>query len=297
MNPKENTSASTGERAMEEPSRRLLIVTGMSGAGRSTVLHTLEDWDWEVVDRLPVALIANFVAQAREEGNVAIGLDSRTRGFDPAMLGDSIAAIGDVRPELLFLDCDDGEIIRRYDTTRRRHPLAGDADAEAGIARERSLMDPLREAADSVIDTTECSPTELRERLARRFRGARRSPVIQLLSFGFSNGTPRSADIMFDMRFLKNPYWEPNLRVLTGADQEVQDYVKADPGWAKVMADIETLLIGLIPRYWAAGKNTLTIAFGCTGGRHRSVAAVETIAARLEGEGRTVSIRHRDLDA
>ena len=153
----------------------------------------------------------------------------------------------------------------------------------------------LREHADSVIDTTECSPTDLRERLSRRFSSEKTSPVLQLVSFGFSNGTPRSADIMFDMRFLKNPYWEPNLRALTGKDAEILDYVSADPGWEETMDRIETLLFGLIPRYWAAGKNTLTVAFGCTGGRHRSVAAAETMATRLEGSDRTISIRHRDL--
>lgn len=277
--------------------RRLLIVTGMSGAGRSTVLHTLEDWQWEVVDRLPAAMIAPFVENAPPGINVAIGIDSGTRDFDPVTLPDVLAQIEGVKPELLFLDCSDDEIIRRYDTTRRRHPLSGGADAEAGIERERALMAPLREHSDSVIDTTECSPTDLRERLSRRFSTEKNNPVLQLVSFGFSNGTPRSADIMFDMRFLKNPYWEPNLRALTGKDAEILDYVSSDPGWKETMDRIETLLSGLIPRYWAAGKNTLTVAFGCTGGRHRSVAAAETMATRLEGSDRTISIRHRDLQS
>ena len=274
---------------------RLLIVTGLSGAGRSTVLHTLEDWDWEVVDRLPVDLLADFIGQSRDAGPFAVGIDSRTRDFDPVELSRRVAEIEDVDPELLFLDCSDDEIIRRYDATRRRHPLAGDADAEAGIERERALLAPLREVADSVIDTTEMSPTDLRERLERRYGGAKRAPVLQFVSFGFSNGVPRSTDLLFDMRFLKNPYWEPNLRALTGKDSAIKDYVEADEGWADTMDHIETLLTGLLPRYWAAGKNTLTVAFGCTGGRHRSVAAAEAMAARLTGEDRTISIRHRDL--
>lgn len=274
---------------------RLLIVTGLSGAGRSTVLHTLEDWDWEIVDKLPVDLLGAFIDNADNDGPFAVGIDSRTRAFDPADLSSRIAAIPGVEPELLFLDCSDDEIVRRYDATRRRHPLAGDADAEAGIAREREMLAPLREVSDSIIDTTEMSPTELRKRLERSYGEERQAPVLQFVSFGFSNGVPRSADLMFDMRFLKNPYWEPNLRALTGQDAPVRAYVEADEGWAETMDHIETLLIDLVPRYWAAGKNTLTVAFGCTGGRHRSVAAATEMAARLEGEDRTVSIRHRDL--
>ena len=279
----------------EKNGARLLIVTGMSGAGRSTVLHTLEDWDWEIVDKLPVDLLADFVGRARGSGPFAVGIDSRTRDFDPHDLSRRVAEIDDVEPELLFLDCSDDEIVRRYDATRRRHPLAGDADAEAGIERERALLAPLREVSDSIIDTTELSPTDLRNRLERRYGEARKAPVLQFVSFGFSNGVPRSADLMFDMRFLKNPYWEPNLRSLTGKDAAIKAYVEADDGWSETMDHIETLLSDLIPRYWAAGKNTLTVAFGCTGGRHRSVAAAEDMAARLEGEDRTISIRHRDL--
>lgn len=277
--------------------RRLLVVTGMSGAGRSTVLHTLEDWGWEVVDRLPVSMLADFVSQSDARRNVAVGVDSRTRDFNPATLAATLDAIDGIAPELLYLDCADDEIVRRYDTTRRRHPLAGGADTEAGIARERALMAPLREAAESVIDTTDASPNELRERLSSEFAAAKKPPVVQLVSFGFSHGAPRSADLVFDMRFLKNPYWEPNLRSLTGREPDVRAYVEADPGWAPAMDRIETLLSDLIPRYWAAGKNSLTVAFGCTGGKHRSVAAAQGMAERLQAEDRTVAVRHRDLDA
>ncbi|MBW0144965.1 RNase adapter RapZ [Sphingomicrobium clamense] len=275
--------------------KRLLIVTGLSGAGRSTVLHTLEDWDWEIVDKLPVDLLSDFVGHARSDGPFAVGIDSRTREFDPNELSKRVAEIEGVDPELLFLDCSDDEIVRRYDATRRRHPLAGDADAEAGIERERKLLAPLREVSDSIIDTTECSPAELRERLETSYGADKKPPVVQFLSFGFSDGVPRSADLVFDMRFLKNPYWEPNLRSLTGRDRDVRSYVEADPAYGETLDRIEALLEGLIPRYWAAGKNTLTVAFGCTGGRHRSVAAAEEMAGRLKGEDRTISIRHRDL--
>jgi len=275
---------------------RLLLVTGMSGAGKSTVLDALEDMGWDIVDNLPTDLLEDFVhggGQCRT-APVAIGMDVRSRGFDPAALAGQIAAIEGVEPQILFLDCSTAELIRRYDRTRRRHPMAMDRPAEDGIARERACLAPLERSADSIIDSTGLSPVELREELRKRF-GIAGEPVLTLASFGFGHGISRSADLVFDMRFLANPHWVEELRDLTGGDAEVRAFVERDEGWANAMDRIEALLTDWIPRYWAAGKTYLTVAFGCTGGRHRSVTAALEMAERLRAAGFTPNVRHRDL--
>jgi UPF0042 nucleotide-binding protein len=275
---------------------RLLLVTGMSGAGKSTVLDALEDMGWEVVDNLPADLVQEFVyGGGQRTANVAIGMDVRSRGFDPETLGDFIHSIEGVEPQLLYLDCSGGELIRRYDETRRRHPLAPDRPAEDGIARERQLTWPLRSAADSLIDTTDLSPAELRDELRRRFGGDSDQPVLTISSFSFARGISRTADLVFDLRFLPNPHWIEELRPLTGADSAVRSFLEQAEGWTDAMARIESLLIDWIPRYWAAGKSYVTVAFGCTGGRHRSVAAAVEMAERLGRAGFAPNVRHRDL--
>ena len=279
---------------------RLLLVTGMSGAGKSTVLDTLEDMGWDCVDNLPVALLDDFVHGERRAGQrlpVAVGMDARSRGFDAEHLPAIIRSVEGVRPEILYLDCAGAELIRRYNETRRRHPLALDRPPEDGIARDRGLTAALRAAADSVLDTTDLSPGELRDELRRRYGEDRDQPVVTIASFGFARGTSRTADLVFDMRFVPNPHWVDELRPQTGLDSTVQAYCAADPGWAVSMATIETLLSDLIPRYWAAGKNYLTVAFGCTGGRHRSVAAAVEMVERLRVAGFPANIRHRDLSS
>ena len=277
---------------------RLLLVTGMSGAGKSSVLDALEDMGWDCVDNLPVALLEDFVRG--EEGPdrkapVAVGMDARSRGFDAEKLPDIVRSIAGVRPEILYLDCSGAELIRRYDETRRRHPLAADRPAEDGIARERGITARLRQAADSVLDTTDLTPAELREELRKRYAEDRDQPVVTIASFGYAQGASRTADLVFDMRFIGNPHWVEELRTLTGVDQPVRDYCAADPGWSQALDSIEGLLKDLIPRYWAAGKTYLTVAFGCTGGRHRSVAAAVEMAERLRDAGFPANIRHRDL--
>ena len=275
---------------------RLLLVTGMSGAGKSTVLDALEDMGWDIVDNLPADLLDGFVHAGDQcrTAPMAIGMDVRSRGFDPSGLKALIEAIDGVDPETLFLDCSSAELSRRFDRTRRRHPLAPDRPAEDGIARERNVLAPLRRAADSIIDTTELTPVELREELRRRF-GTEREPVLTIVSFGFGHGISRTADLVFDLRFLANPHWVDELRPLTGTDRPVRDYIARDPAWADTMERIESLLTEWIPRYWAAGKNYLTIAFGCTGGRHRSVTAAVEMAERLRSAGFSPNVRHRDL--
>ena len=284
---------------MSSPRRlpRLLLVTGMSGAGKSAVLDALEDMGWDTVDNLPADLLREFVHGGGQyrTANVAIGMDVRSRGFEPETLAELIHGIEAVEPELLYLDCAGGELIRRYDETRRLHPLAPDSPAEDGIALEREITAPLRAAADSLLDTTDFSPAELRDELRRRYGGDSGQPVLTIMSFSFARGIARTADLVFDMRFLPNPHWIDELRPLTGLDRPVRSYLEQDAAWGEAMGRIEALLIDWIPRYWAAGKSYVTVAFGCTGGRHRSVAAAEEMADRLRRAGFTPNVRHRDL--
>jgi UPF0042 nucleotide-binding protein len=252
---------------------------------------------WDIVDNLPADLLDGFVHGGGlcRTAPAAVAMDARSRGFDAERLPAMIRAIEDDEPEILYLDCSGGELIRRYDETRRRHPLAADRPAEDGIARERQLTAPLRAAADSVLDTTDLSPAELGDELKRRYGGDSDQPVLTITSFAFARGISRTADLVFDLRFLPNPHWVDALRPLTGADQAVRDYLARDPAWTEAMARIEALLIDWIPRYWAAGKSYVTVAFGCTGGRHRSVAAAVEMAERLRGSGFSPNVRHRDL--
>ena len=270
----------------------------MSGAGKSTVLDALEDMGWDCVDNLPTALLEQFVhgeRAARQSLPVAVGMDVRSRGFDPFDLPALLRSIEGVTPEVLYVDCAGAELVRRYDETRRRHPLAPDRPPEDGIARERDLTSPLRRLADAVIDTTDLTPAELREELLRRYGGVVDQPVLTISSFGFARGISRAADLVFDMRFVANPHWVEELRPLTGEVRSVRDYCAEDPAWGQAMDNIEALLRDLIPRYWAAGKSYLTVAFGCTGGRHRSVAAAVEMAERLREAGFSPNVRHRDL--
>jgi RNase adapter protein RapZ len=285
--------------ARARPLPRLLLVTGMSGAGKSTVLDALEDLGWDVVDNLPVDLLDDFVHGGGECRTVpaAVGMDVRSRGFDPDVLPDLIRSMSDVAPELLYLDCGNPELIKRYDATRRRHPLAPDRPAEDGIARERRLTFPLRAAADTVLDTTDLTPAELRDELRLRYGGSSDQPVLTIASFSFARGISRTADLVFDLRFVPNPHWVDELRPLTGRDVPVRDYLAKQPEWPEALDRIESLLIDWIPRYWTAGKSYVTVAFGCTGGRHRSVAAAVEMGERLRKAGFSPNIRHRDLSS
>jgi UPF0042 nucleotide-binding protein len=285
------------------PPKRILLVTGLSGAGKSTALKTLEDLGWEVVDNLPLSLLEHLLSTPPRKGGprrrrpLAIGIDSRTRDFDAKRIVDQIKALADDRDfpvETLFFDCAGSELLRRYSETRRRHPLAPDRPATDGIAAERELMAPLRRWADHVVDTTDTSPNALQQQLRDRFGTAADAPTLTIMSFGFARGLPRSADIVFDMRFLRNPYWEEALRGLTGEDEDVGAYVAADEGYAAVER-IEALLLDLLPRYRAEGKSYVTVAFGCTGGRHRSVHVAARVAARLREAGFSPTLEHRDL--
>lgn len=276
---------------------RLLLVTGMSGAGKSHVLDALEDMGWDTVDNLPVDLLEAFVSGGGECRVVpaAVAMDARSRGFNPATLHDSLRAIGGVEPEILYLDCSGAELMRRFDATRRRHPMAPDRPAEDGIARERDFTRPLRDAADSVLDTTDLKPADLIDELRRRYGAEGDQPVLTIASFSFARGISRTADLVFDVRFLPNPHWVEELREQTGADPAVRDYLARDAAWEAMLERTVSLLNDWIPRYWAAGKNYVTVAFGCTGGRHRSVASAIEVAERLRASGFSPNVRHRDL--
>ena len=282
---------------------RLLFVTGLSGAGKSTVLNTLEDLGWEVVENLPLSLLSRLLAMPQSAGSaddrpLAIGLDSRTRGFDAQKIVTRIKALAKDRNypiETLFLECADIELIRRYSETRRRHPLAADRPAIDGIAAERELMAPLRRWADHAIDTTRSDTNALRQQIRERFGGGRDAPTLSILSFGFARGLPLNADLVFDMRFLQNPHWQIDLRPLTGLDARVANYIGRDPAYLTAIGQIGDLLVTLLPRYRAEGKSYVTVAFGCTGGRHRSVHVSERVATRLRDGGFSPTVEHRDL--
>ena len=284
--------------------KRILLVTGMSGAGKSTVLQTLEDLGWEVVDNLPLSLLVHLLktppsAGAEGDRPLAIGLDSRTRGFDAERLVKQIKRLSTDSGypiETVYLECAGAELVRRFSETRRRHPLAPDRPAMDGIADERELMAPLKRWADHVLDTTETDANALRQQIRGRFGESEGgAPTLSVMSFGFARGIPRNADLIFDMRYLRNPHWHKSLRDLTGQDEVVAVHIAQDEAYHESLAKIEDLLLTLLPRYRAEGKAYVSIGFGCTGGRHRSVHVAERVAARLREAGFSPTVEHRDL--
>lgn len=292
------------QNTLSEP-QKILLITGVSGAGKTTVLKTLEDLGWETVDNFPIKLAGQLLkipASGGEDGPsipLALGFDSRTRGFDAEALIQQIKKLQN-QPNLeiltLFLDCAGVEIERRYAETRRRHPMAQDRPAMDGIAIDRNLMEPFRRWAETVVDTSKLSAHDLQQAIRERFT-SETSPhsTITVSSFGFSRGVPHNADLVFDLRFLRNPHWDSELRPMTGMDLAVAEYVSADPKYDEAMQKIRDLLRFLLPLYDAQGKAYINIAFGCTGGRHRSVHVAEIFGNWLREDGFVLTVAHRDL--
>jgi UPF0042 nucleotide-binding protein len=286
--------------------QRVLLVTGLLGAGKSTALRALEDLGWETIDNFPIRLLGRLIdspspSVGEIRGPLAIGFDSRTRGFDAHLIIERVKELAkreDLELTTVFLDCSDQELERRYNETRRRHPLAADMPVAVGIAAERELLDPLRRRAGMVISTTSYSSNDLAQVVRETFTEPTSQPMtVTVSSFGFARGMPPVADLVFDMRFLDNPHWDPELRPLTGKDGAVAEHIRKDPAYTEAFERIRDLLVMLLPRYEAQGKAYVNIAFGCTGGRHRSVFVAEEIAAALRASGFSPTLLHRNLGA
>ena len=302
-------SASLGAADPDVPSpgtrlRNLVIITGFSGAGKSTAMNVFEDAGYFCVDNLPPEMIRSLVDLFMHEGSkverAAVVSDVRGGDYFEALTAvlDDLETVG-TEHQLLFLDATEQALVTRYKETRRRHPLAPEGSVGAGIAAERSLLEPLRRRADLVIDTTGMSAATLRARIANEFvprQGAARL-ALTFMSFGFKYGPPRDEDLAFDVRFLPNPHYEAELRELTGHDPAVVEYMARDGRLEQFYERLHSLLDFLLPQYVAEGKAHLVIAIGCTGGRHRSVAIAEELAARYaDRPDVTIAVTHRDVD-
>ena len=278
----------------------LVLVTGPSGAGRSTAINVLEDLGFEAIDNLPLSLLARLLEGPEPERPLALGIDVRNRDFSTQALIEVIDS-GSLVPQgamqVLYLDCRTDVLLRRFSETRRRHPLSPFDSPEPGIEQEMALLAPIRARADFVVDTSAMSPHELRAELAHWFapEGAGRL-AIAVQSFSYKRGLPRGLDLVFDCRFLRNPHWVEGLRARDGRSAEVRAHVEGDPRFAEFLARLEALLELVLPAHEAEGKASLAIGLGCTGGQHRSVTVAEILAARLAERGWPVSIRHREIE-
>lgn len=274
----------------------LILVTGLSGAGHSTALRALEDLGYEAVDNLPLAFLNTPEGFDRP---MAIAVDSRTRGFTSSALLERIERLRvspGLKVALVFLTCSDEVLQRRFTETRRRHPLAQDRPVADGIRQERLELQALSAAADLVIDSSDLAIADLKRLMQGHFALDRRAALaIGVTSFSYRHGLPREADLVFDVRFLANPHYQTALRDLTGRDAAVGAHIEADPAFPRFFADLTAMLLPLLPGFEREGKSYLTLAIGCTGGRHRSVFVAERLAAWLTAQGRPVSLRHRDI--
>lgn len=283
---------------------KLVIVSGRSGSGKSTALHQLEDLGYYCVDNLPAGLLPELVASFSEAATdhvqrLAVGIDARNRGHDLARYTEicTLLAANNVHPQVVYLDAREDVLLARFSSTRRRHPLSSDTRSlEEAIAYERTLLDPLASRAVLQLDTTTLSVHDLRENLRQRFADASNTQRNVLLeSFGFKHGVPLDADLVFDVRCLPNPHWEMSLRHLTGLDQPVADFLYGHPLVTAMFNDIDAFLTKWLPELQASDRSYVTVAIGCTGGRHRSVYMVERLAHALTARLGKLQVRHREL--
>lgn len=282
-----------------EGRRRVVIVTGPSGAGRGTAIHALEDFGFEAIDNLPLTLLPRLLSGPLER-NLALGVDVRNRDFSTEALievVDIITSETEFDCTLVYLDCAIETLVRRYSETRRRHPMAPGETAEEGIARELQVLGSLRGRADILIDTSDMSPHELRDELAIWFADATEQGLaISVQSFSYKRGMPHGLDMVIDCRFLRNPHWQKALRPLDGRDERVARHIAEDPQYPEFSDRLRELVLSLLPAYRREGKSHFTLALGCTGGQHRSVHMAEAMANALAESGWQVSIRHRELE-
>lgn len=294
------TSSDDSPLPQSKSQRRVVLITGPSGAGRSTAINALEDLGYEVIDNLPMSILPRLLQAHGLTRPLALGLDVRNRDFSVNALIeviDELTRNPDHDAEVLYLDSSPEVLIRRYSETRRRHPLAPAETVQDGVAREIDLLAPIRARADILIDTSEMTPHQLRDEIERWFaEGHQADMALTVQSFSYKRGMPRGVDMVFDVRFLANPYWEPELRALNGMDAKVQDYVQRDPRFAAFFEKVLELTLLLLPAYREEGKKHLSIAFGCTGGQHRSVTLAEILSKALAEHDWQVSIRHRELE-
>ena len=280
--------------------QRIVLVTGPSGAGRSTAINVLEDLGFEAIDNLPLTLLPKLLDGPPIGRPLALGIDARNRDFSATGLIeaiDQLTVAKGVSAELLYLDASAEVLLRRFSETRRRHPLAPGESPDQGIAREFDLLVPIRVRADVLIDTSEMSPHDLRAEVERWFapKGSNRL-ALSVHSFSYKRGVPRGIDMILDCRFLQNPYWQEGLRHLDGCSAEVAAFVEEDPRFSAFFEKVRDLVLLLLPAYIEEGKAHLSIGFGCTGGQHRSVAVAEKLANTLAQAGWQVSIRHREME-
>ncbi len=283
-----------------ESGQRLLLVTGPSGAGRSTAINALEDMGFEAIDNLPLSLLPRLLDGPPIDRPLALGLDVRNRDFSTTALIASIDRLDEtasLAAEVFYLDCRPDILSRRYCETRRRHPLAPAESPELGIGREADLLVPIRARADILLDTSDLTPHELRAEVNALFApDGGQGLAISVHSFSCKRGAPRGLDMVFDCRFLRNPYWEPELRNLDGRDVRVAEHVRGDERFNNFFDKVSDLAQMLLPAYIDEGKAHLAIGFGCTGGQHRSVAVAERLGRALIAAGWQVSVRHRELE-
>jgi UPF0042 nucleotide-binding protein len=297
-------AGTSGAPSPAPPRRPVLLVTGLSGAGKSSILRALEDLGYEAIDNPPLDLIESLVrGGSTTERRIAVGVDARSRGFDASAVLGTLARLRlnpRLWPQLIYAFADETVLLRRYTETRRRHPLSPHGRVADGIAAEQELTAKLREAADLVIDTSDLPTPALRQLIERRYGSAAQADSqaglsVALISFAFSAGLPRECDMVFDARFLRNPHYVDDLRPRTGKDPAVGAYVEADPDFRAFFAGVTGLLALVLPRFVQEGKKYATIAVGCTGGRHRSVCIVEGLASHLTQAGWRVTTTHREL--